>query len=506
MVPTSARLALHVALFSTMTIMAAAFTQMGVPLTLRTVRPAMCEHKSARPCASGSTGAMRQATISSATRLSMSSDSDERLSWVELRREDPRDSRGGGTPGRGGFRDRRGRGGGRYGDGDDGRSAQRERGQNMREWEPREPRNDRRQPWTRGDDGVREVDEVAVEEMLGRRERAKRNRDYEVADAIRDDLLAELGVHVDDQRRVWWPDGAKLVVAPVDRAFGLSPPTQQSPWTMGGDDKVSMDDSQVLRLLDARDAARRARDFALADDLMLQLRELGVAYADDRARQWFPHVPGSSGRRSGDWDCPACGAMVYGTKNQCFSCGEPRPAAGATSYNQEPWEAPRQNQEPWEAPRQTGVRVGGHVYSERFPPFSRAKDDDGSEVDEEQVELLLAERESARRFRDYRKADDIRDRLRYDFGVSVDDLEREWRTGAGSDDRFGGRPGSERPFGGEARGFRGGERRPFARDGPRDGSRRGRGGGGWGGGGRDRGGRSRQGEGQDWSRRDLGWD
>jgi len=31
----------------------------------------------------------------------------------------------------------------------------------------------------------------------------------QVADAIRDDLLAEQGVHVDDQRRVWWPDGAK---------------------------------------------------------------------------------------------------------------------------------------------------------------------------------------------------------------------------------------------------------------------------------------------------------
>jgi hypothetical protein len=75
--------------------------------------------------------------------------------------------------------------------------------------EDREPRNDRLRLFTRGDDGVKEVDESAVVELLEQRERARRNKDFEMADSIRDDLFSKLKVHVDDQRRIWWPDGTK---------------------------------------------------------------------------------------------------------------------------------------------------------------------------------------------------------------------------------------------------------------------------------------------------------
>jgi len=116
----------------------------------------------------------------------------------------------------------------------------------------------------------------------------------------------------------------------------------------------------VLRLLDARDAARRARDFALADDLMLQLREIGVAYADDKAREWYPHVPGSAGRRQGDWDCPGCGAMVYASKGSCFKCGEQRPADGGG-------QPMARNQGNWETSLGGGNRAPGRDYNDRAP-------------------------------------------------------------------------------------------------------------------------------------------
>ncbi|CAE7501422.1 CSP3 [Symbiodinium pilosum] len=35
---------------------------------------------------------------------------------------------------------------------------------------------------------------------------------------------------------------------------------------------------------------------------------------------------GEQERRPGDWDCPNCGAMVFGSKDRCFKCGEPRPS------------------------------------------------------------------------------------------------------------------------------------------------------------------------------------
>merc|ERR1719446_1512960 len=33
-------------------------------------------------------------------------------------------------------------------------------------------------------------------------------------------------------------------------------------------------------------------------------------------------------RRDGDWDCPNCGKMVFASKEECFSCGEPKPRGG----------------------------------------------------------------------------------------------------------------------------------------------------------------------------------
>merc|ERR1740121_3113425 len=33
-------------------------------------------------------------------------------------------------------------------------------------------------------------------------------------------------------------------------------------------------------------------------------------------------------RGDGDWDCPACGKMVFASKDECFACGEPKPRGG----------------------------------------------------------------------------------------------------------------------------------------------------------------------------------
>merc|ERR1711916_35893 len=38
---------------------------------------------------------------------------------------------------------------------------------------------------------------------------------------------------------------------------------------------------------------------------------------------------GSRGnRRAGDWDCPECGVLVFSYKDQCFKCNTPRPSGG----------------------------------------------------------------------------------------------------------------------------------------------------------------------------------
>merc|ERR1719221_777738 len=34
---------------------------------------------------------------------------------------------------------------------------------------------------------------------------------------------------------------------------------------------------------------------------------------------------GGPERRDGDWDCPQCGKLVFASKDECFSCGAPKP-------------------------------------------------------------------------------------------------------------------------------------------------------------------------------------
>ena len=50
-------------------------------------------------------------------------------------------------------------------------------------------------------------------------------------------------------------------------------------------------------------------------------------------------------------------------------------------------------------------------------------------VDERAVSRLIMEREDARRSRDYRTADALRDNLSREFSVTVDDEERQWWVG-----------------------------------------------------------------------------
>merc|ERR1719330_1621962 len=37
---------------------------------------------------------------------------------------------------------------------------------------------------------------------------------------------------------------------------------------------------------------------------------------------------GGMQRREGDWDCPACGKMNFANREECFSCGTPKPRGG----------------------------------------------------------------------------------------------------------------------------------------------------------------------------------
>ena len=59
-------------------------------------------------------------------------------------------------------------------------------------------------PFKRAEGDVAEVDAGAVEEMIREREDARKSRDYKTADGLRDELVRNFGVNVDDGEREWW--------------------------------------------------------------------------------------------------------------------------------------------------------------------------------------------------------------------------------------------------------------------------------------------------------------
>lgn len=209
-------------------------------------------------------------------------------------------------------------------------------------------------------------------------------------------------------------------------------------WNRGApyQDEAAVDEALVYAKLAERENARRAKDFDLADDIMDELTNHGVAYLDDRDKTWYafaPPVAGSAGdvsggpfenggnnlgKRAGDWVCPECGANVFASKSACYRCSCPRPggpgptarqvggAAGPTGEGKASGHG-RQRSGDYQDGR---AGYAGPYHSLRFPPFVREQGD-GAEVDEAEVEALIEQREAARKDRDYFTADGIRDML-----------------------------------------------------------------------------------------------
>eukprot|EP01044_Picomonas_judraskeda_P009478 COSAG03_NODE_1156_length_4692_cov_5.187895_4_plen_162_part_00 len=98
-------------------------------------------------------------------------------------------------------------------------------------------------------------------------------------------------------------------------------------------DSSSVDVEAVEALLSQRVAARRAKEWSVADGLLAQLHELGVEVSDKPepsqaggARRWCGGKSVELLRR-GDWTCPnsQCGINCFASRLSCFKCHTPKP-------------------------------------------------------------------------------------------------------------------------------------------------------------------------------------
>eukprot|EP01062_Namystynia_karyoxenos_P037879 TRINITY_DN2754_c1_g2_i1.p1 TRINITY_DN2754_c1_g2~~TRINITY_DN2754_c1_g2_i1.p1 ORF type:complete len:317 (+),score=57.75 TRINITY_DN2754_c1_g2_i1:86-952(+) len=207
--------------------------------------------------------------------------------------------------------------------------------------------------------GPLSANDGAIEELKRQYTAAKQARDYSTSDRLRDEL------------RRYGVDCERLCRRPGDwdcaSCQTLCYATHTSCRKCGADKPESVEELKARWL-----AAKQARDFATSDALREKLRQRGVDCERLSARP-------------GDWDCPQCNTLCFGSRDAC-RCGYvkgsgagARPAAGgapagppqsssalppgweehADDHGRKYWYNTRTQESTWQRPAGGGAGGGG---------------------------------------------------------------------------------------------------------------------------------------------------
>ena len=271
--------------------------------------------------------------------------------------------------------------------------------------------------------------EDEIHALLKERLECKMARDFRNADAIQQELL-QGGVYVHDGFKQWRADGTNFE--------GYGSKTYQY---VGGASELSDEQSKEIKeLIEERARFKAERLYRNADAIRDELRDRFRVVVDDRKREW---MIGDSRR------------LERGGRDR-FS---PFTMADFSEQpdNQEEIQELVEKRDKARADRdfataddirehllQQGVTindklrqwtVGGfpEVQDERKSKFNNAYIRRGgagslTSEDEERISSMLAKRDMHKRNRKFKSADAIRDQLREEYNIQVDDRNREWHV------------------------------------------------------------------------------
>lgn len=120
----------------------------------------------------------------------------------------------------------------------------------------------------RGGGTLSQEDMHLVSELLAQRDELKRNRQYDEADTIRDKLLKDYDISVDDRNAEWHLRDAPYVMATNTRE--VDEETQK----------------EVQEMIAQRTRARKMKEFETADDIRSDLEKNFRVTLNDRLREW----------------------------------------------------------------------------------------------------------------------------------------------------------------------------------------------------------------------------
>lgn len=138
--------------------------------------------------------------------------------------------------------------------------------------------------------GMTPEDYKAIRNMIKARDDARFRKNYEASDDMREQLKVHHGVHLDDRLKLWWvsqdgkfvPDAAQK----GEGRWGKEAAWRQIPTTPDQDALIPSE--MVMELLAKRDAARKKKEFSVADSLLEQARTCGdlPLRIHDESRTW----------------------------------------------------------------------------------------------------------------------------------------------------------------------------------------------------------------------------
>jgi len=266
------------------------------------------------------------------------------------------------------------------------------------------------------------VDEIDA--ILAERLQCKFRRDFQRADALQEELFS-MGVRVHDGLKLWRDDGGGFgdeMGRNAKAGRQRNSRADRTTYSMDPDsDEVDDEDKEEIeKLVAQRLEAKFERDYATADQIREQLQNEYDVKVDDRKRKWMVG------------DQPFRGAPDLNAPYTRRGGGEVEDVAKVEELVEERADAKaRRDYAAADAIRDQlnamGISVDDRSREWRVAdaPYCRARGD-SAPVDVDTVEALVSERSQAKIAGEYDTADAIRDRLRNEFGVSVDDRVKEW--------------------------------------------------------------------------------
>lgn len=281
-----------------------------------------------------------------------------------------------------------------------------------------------------------------IHEKIAERLQCKMRRDFQRADEIQAEF-EDLGINVHDGMKEWRADGQSF--GDYSRAGGAPGRTMGSrndrnqPYSKSAHSADTTDADQIQELIDERLEAKKARSFDVADEIQDELRRDFNVEVNDKLRQWsvggefggdgsgmrrdrFAPYEMSAASQQAD-DAAAIQALVEdreaARKDRDYGTADDILDELSEVFNVTVDDKRRQ----WS--------VGGEFDNAGAggPPMGDFVRRGGGNLTAEQEDVivsLIAERNDAKRDREFGVADRIRDRLNDEFKIRIDDRSREW--------------------------------------------------------------------------------